>query len=88
MAINEKLPPQALDAEMAVLGSMMIEAEALERAFDILKPEHFYKNAHQKIFNARASLMAKNQAVDLITITEELKRQGFLAEIGGERYLS
>lgn len=88
MAINEKLPPQALDAEMAVLGSMMIEAEALERAFGILKPEHFYKNAHQKIFNAMASLMAKNQAVDLITITEELKRQGFLAEIGGERYLS
>lgn len=88
MAINEKLPPQALDAEMAVLGSMMIEAEALERAFDILKPEHFYKNAHQKIFNAMASLMSKNQAVDLITITEELKRQGFLAEIGGERYLS
>lgn len=88
MAINEKLPPQALDAEMAVLGSMMIEADALERAFDILKPEHFYKNAHQKIFNAMASLMAKNQAVDLITITEELKRQGFLAEIGGERYLS
>ncbi len=88
MAINEKLPPQALDAEMAVLGSMMIEAEALERAFDILKPEHFYKNAHQKIFNAMASLMAKNQAVDLITLTEELKRQGFLAEIGGERYLS
>ncbi len=88
MAINDKLPPQALDAEMAVLGSMMIEAEALERAFDILKPEHFYKNAHQKIFNAMASLMAKNQAVDLITITEELKRQGFLAEIGGERYLS
>lgn len=88
MAINEKLPPQALDAEMAVLGSMMIEAEALERAFDILKPEHFYKNAHQKIFNAMASLMSKNQAVDLITITEELKKQGFLAEIGGERYLS
>lgn len=88
MAINEKLPPQALDAEMAVLGSMMIEAEALERAFDILKPEHFYKNAHQKIFNAMASLMAKNQAVDLITLTEELKREGFLAEIGGERYLS
>lgn len=88
MAINDKLPPQALDAEMAVLGSMMIEADALERAFDILKPEHFYKNAHQKIFNAMASLMAKNQAVDLITITEELKRQGFLAEIGGERYLS
>lgn len=88
MAINEKLPPQALDAEMAVLGSMMIEAEALERAFNTLKPEHFYKNAHQKIFNAMAALMSRNQAVDLITLTEELKKQGFLAEIGGERYLA
>ena len=52
MAPNDKLPPQALDAEMAVLGSMMIEQEALERAFNILKAEHFYKSAHQKIYKA------------------------------------
>lgn len=88
MAVSEKLPPQALDAEMAVLGSMMIEADALERAFNILKAEHFYKNAHQKIFNAMAALFGRNQAVDLITLTEELKKEGFLAEIGGERYLA
>lgn len=88
MAVNEKLPPQALDAEMAVLGSMMIEADALERACNILKAEHFYKNAHQKIFSAMLSLSERSQAVDLITLTEELKKQGFLAEIGGERYLA
>lgn len=85
--INEKLPPQALDAEMALLGSMMIEQDALERAFDIVRAEHFYKNAHQKIFSAMQTLAAKNQAVDLITLTEELKKEGFLTEIGGERYL-
>lgn len=88
MAPNDKLPPQALDAEMAVLGSMMIEQEALERAFNILKAEHFYKSAHQKIYKAMAALSERGQAVDLITLTEELKKEGFLAEIGGERYLS
>ena len=88
MAPNDKLPPQALDAEMAVLGSMMIEQEALERAFNILKAEHFYKSAHQKIYKAMAALSERGQAVDLVTLTEELKKEGFLAEIGGERYLS
>ncbi|MBQ3934099.1 MAG: replicative DNA helicase [Elusimicrobiaceae bacterium] len=86
--INEKLPPQALDAEMALLGSMMIEQDALERAVGIVSAEHFYKTAHQKIFTAMKTLADKDQAVDLITVTEELKRQGFLAEVGGERYLA
>ncbi len=73
MPAEEKLPPQALDAEMAVLGSMLIEQEALERAFDILKAEHFYKTAHQKVFAAMYALTGRGQAVDLITVTEELK---------------
>ena len=84
----EKLPPQALDAEMAVLGSMLIEKDALEKATDILQPEHFYKSAHQQIFSAMSALMARGQAVDLITVTEELKRTGLLAQVGAERYLT
>ncbi|MDR1123053.1 MAG: replicative DNA helicase [Elusimicrobiota bacterium] len=87
MALQDKLPPQALDAEMAVLGAMLIEQDALERAFNILRAEHFYKTAHQKIFSAMADLSARSQAVDLITVTEELKKNGFLVETGGERYL-
>jgi replicative DNA helicase len=67
---------------------MLIEADALDRAANILKPEHFYKTAHQKIFGAMMALSSKSQAVDLITVTEELKKDGFLAEAGGERYLS
>ncbi|MDR0952935.1 MAG: replicative DNA helicase, partial [Elusimicrobiota bacterium] len=65
-----------------------IEKDALDRAFDILKAEHFYKSAHQKIFTAMQALAGRGQAVDLITVTEELKKEGFLAEAGGERYLT
>lgn len=85
--ILTKLPPQALDAEMAVLGSMLIEQEAVARAFDILKPEHFYKDSHKKIFSAMHSLSAKGQAVDSVTVTEALKSDGLLAQVGGELYL-
>ncbi len=88
MPADQKLPPQALDAEMAVLGSMLIEAEALEKAMDILQPEHFYKSAHKQIFSAMAALASRGQAVDLITVIEELKRTGLLAQVGAEKYLS
>ena len=88
MPADQKLPPQALDAEMAVLGSMLIEADALEKAMDILQPEHFYKSAHKQIFSAMAALASRGQAVDLITVVEELKRTGLLAQVGAEKYLS
>lgn len=86
--LEEKLPPQALDAEMAVLGSMLIDADAVETALEILKPEHFYKDAHKKIFSAMKDLAEKGQAVDLVTLTEALKTSGLLAKLGGEVYLT
>ncbi len=86
--LEEKLPPQALDAEMAVLGSMLLEADAVERALDILKPEHFYKDAHKKIFSAMKDLADKGRAIDLVTLTEELKTQNLLLQVGGELYLT
>ncbi len=85
--ILTKLPPQAIDAEMAVLGSMLIESEAVERAFDILKDEHFYKDAHKKIFSAMYTLAHKGSAIDTVTVTEQLKAEGLLAQVGGELYL-
>lgn len=88
MAFDEKLPPQALDAEMAVLGSMLIEPEALETALNRLRAEHFYKTAHQKVFAACHALAGRSQPVDVVTVTEELKKVNALAEVGGERYLS
>lgn len=86
--LEERIPPQALDAEMAVLGSMLIDKDALNDALEILKPEHFYKEAHQVIFSAMQTLAERNQAVDLVTVVEELKRQKALTKVGGEVYLA
>jgi len=73
---------------MAVLGSMLIERDALERACEIVQEEHFYSAAHRLIYCAMRALYDKSRAVDLITLTEELKRSGKLEEAGGEVYLS
>ena len=86
--LEERIPPQALDAEMAVLGSMLMDKDALTDALEILKPEHFYKDAHQVIFAAMQALAERNQAVDIVTVVEELKRQKALTKVGGEVYLA
>lgn len=86
--LEERIPPQAIDAEMAVLGSMLLDAEAVETAFEILKPEHFYKDAHQKIFAAMKNLVDRSQAIDIVTLSEELKRNNLLTQLGGEIYLT
>lgn len=86
--LEERIPPQALDAEMAVLGAMLLSAEAVEDALEILKPEHFYKESHQKIFAAMKTLAERNQAVDIVTLSEELKKTKLLTQVGGEVYLT
>jgi replicative DNA helicase len=83
-----RVPPQAMDIEMAVLGAMLLEKNAIARALEILDDTVFYKPAHQKIFKAVIGLFEKNEAVDSITLAEELRRKGELDEIGGPMYLS
>ena len=80
---NSKLPPQAVDVEEAVLGAMMLEKNALSAVIDILKPETFYKESHQKIFTAILDLFAKTEPVDILTVTNELRSSGNLEIIGG-----
>jgi len=83
-----KVPPQANDMEEAVLGSMMLEKEAVITVLDILKPESFYREAHQKIFKAMADISAKEYPVDLYTVTEELRAHSELDSVGGPVYLT
>jgi replicative DNA helicase len=83
-----KVPPQANDMEEAVLGAIMLEKEAVITVLDILKPESFYKEAHQKIFKAVADLAAKEWPVDLYTVTEELRARQELDSVGGPVYLT
>ncbi len=84
----EKVPPQNIEAEIAVLGSMLIEDDALGHAVEIVKPAFFYRDAHRKIFEAIIDLYNANKAVDLVTLTEELKRRGELDDIGGPAYVT
>jgi replicative DNA helicase len=83
-----RVPPQAIDMEEAVLGAIMLEKDAIISILDILKPESFYKDSHQKIYAAISALSQKEFPVDLYTVTEELKATKILDEIGGPVYLT
>jgi len=84
----EKIPPQNLEAEMAVLGSMIIDEQAISVAAEKLGSDSFYKDTHKKIFDAILSLYSVNKAVDIITLSDELKRNNQLEDIGGVSYLT
>ncbi len=83
-----KIPPQARELEQAVLGALMLDKDALSTVIDILKPNSFYLDAHQKIFLAIAKLFEKSQPVDILTVTEELKLNGDLEAVGGPYYIT
>ena len=83
-----KLPPQAVDLEEAVLGALMLEKDALSVVIDILKPETFYTEAHNKIFEAITNLFQKSSPVDILTVSAELRKMGSLEMIGGAYYLT
>lgn len=83
-----KLPPQATDLEEAVLGALMLEKDALSSVIDILKPEVFYRDSHQKIFQAIRVLFEKTSPVDILTVTAQLRLQGELEMIGGAYYIT
>jgi replicative DNA helicase len=83
----DRVPPQNLEAEQSVLGAMMLSAEAIADAVEIVHPEDFYRSANRKIYEALRQIYARGDSVDIITATEELKRSGRLEEVGGALYL-
>ena len=83
-----KVPPQNNEAEIAVLGSMLIDKEAIGRAIELLDPDSFYKNAHSKIFSTVVGLYDKNKAIDIVTIIDELRKNNLLEEVGGSSYIA
>ena len=85
---EHRLPPQNLEAEMSVLGGVLLENEALNRALEVLAPGDFYREAHRKIFTALITLSDRIEPADLVTLTAVLKEQGALEEVGGSSYLS
>jgi len=83
-----RVPPQATDLEDVVLGAMMLEKDAVNAVIDILKPEVFYKDNHQKIFQSIQNLFTKSEPIDILTVTNELRSMGDLDIIGGPYYIS
>ena len=84
----QKLPPQSIEAEESILSTILLDNSTLLDVLEILSPEDFYRTAHQKIFSAVADLFAKAEPVDLVTLTNLLRDNDQLEEIGGAAYLA
>jgi replicative DNA helicase len=86
--IGDRIPPQNIEAEQAVLGAIFLQPSSLTLASELLIPEDFYRASHQKIYNAMLELSDKGEPVDLVTVTSVLANANLLEEIGGVSYLS
>jgi replicative DNA helicase len=84
----ERVPPQNLEAEQGVLGSMLLDRDAIARALEGLRADDFYRDAHRVIFQAMVELFERGEPVDLITVTNRLAAAGKLEDIGGATYLA
>lgn len=83
-----KVPPQAIDLEEAVLGALMLEKDALTNVIDILKPDTFYKDSHKEIYSSIVDLFNNSEPVDLLTVTNHLRKKGKLDVVGGAYYIT
>jgi len=84
----DRLPPQNIDSEQAVLGSVLIDRDAIVEIADFLRPEDFYRQAHGKIYSVMVDLFSRMVDIDVVTVAEALERTGDLESIGGAAYLS
>jgi len=82
-----RIPPHNLEAEASVLGSALVDNDAIDRVEGLITPDVFYKEAHRKIWRAMEALRGRGEPVDLVTLAEELKKNGELDEVGGITYL-
>ncbi|MEW6325629.1 MAG: replicative DNA helicase [Nitrospirota bacterium] len=84
----DKMPPQNLEAEQSVLGSILLDNHALNRVLEFLSARDFYKDAHRRIFESMLELHERNEGIDLVTLTDVLNRRNDLERVGGPAYLT
>ena len=85
---NVKVPPQNLESEKALLGSVMLRPDILHDVFDLLRPESFYSEKHRIIYEAMLELFSKSDPIDLLSLSSRLKEKNQLEQIGGSAYLT
>ena len=83
-----RIPPQAVDIEASVLGALMLEKDAFSVVAEILKPECFYKETHEKIYRAIVNLSTNDEPVDMLTVVEQMRKEGTLDEVGGPAFIA
>ncbi len=84
----EKLPPQSIEAEQAVLGSILVDPNAIAKIIDIIKPDYFYKQAHKLIYSTALALFNNNEPIDVVTVSENLNTTNKLELVGGRAYVN
>ena len=85
---NLKVPPHSAEAERSVLGAVLMDRDAVVEVVEFLRPEHFYQDKHQKIFEAVIGLYQNREPVDVVSVSEELKKKKELTGAGGKEYLA
>jgi len=88
LELPDRLPPQNIEAEQCLLGSLMLDKDAIIKIADLLTPRDFYKGIHQKIFQAILDLFKRGEPIDLISVSNRLKEKNELEDIGGRGYLT
>lgn len=86
--LRDRVPPHNDEAEVATLGALLLDPEAISTVLRFLRAEDFYKTAHQKAFKGIISLFSRGEVIDLLTLTEELRKEGELDAVGGPAYVS
>jgi len=84
----DRIPPQSLDSEQAVLGALLVSGDGITRVVDVIEPEYFYRKAHQIIYAAMLDLFDNNEPIDIVTVSQYLKDAGNLEGVGGRQYIT
>lgn len=84
----QRIPPHSLESEQSVLGAIILDKDAMITVSETINPEDFYKKAHEIIYEAMLKLNNESEPIDIITVSDELKKQGYLEDVGGINYLS
>ncbi|MEK7148781.1 MAG: replicative DNA helicase [Patescibacteria group bacterium] len=85
---NDRIPPQNIEAEMSVLGALMLSYDGMTRVADILRSQDFYKPTHQEIFDSMLELYARSEPIDVVSVTNRLNEKGTLETVGGSTYVT
>ena len=88
MPMIDRVPPQNIDAEQAVLGAMLIKKEAIAEVSQILRPEDFYRDAHKIVYEAMLTLFNKNEPADIVTVSDYLNNENLMEKVGGVTFIT